>query len=134
MKDADTEDHAAIRAVATDYARGWYEGDPARMARALHPSLVKRTIAPDAKGGWTVGRTATRDLMIQWTREGEGTAVPGERIYETRILDVFRDIATVRCVSAAYVDYLHLARFGAEEWKIVNVLWQYREGDEEAVG
>ena len=37
-------DTAAIRATALDYAEGWYEGNPARMARALHPELVKRIV------------------------------------------------------------------------------------------
>lgn len=132
MKDAMTDDAASIHAAAMDYAEGWYEGDPVRMDRALHPSFVKRTITKDGTGSWTAGRTATRDLMVQWTREGEGTVWTGEKSYDLQILDVFRDIATVRCVTAEYVDYLHVARFGSDGWKIVNVLWQFREGDYQA--
>jgi hypothetical protein len=130
MKDETTNaETTEIRKVAMDYAEGWYTGDPDRMARALHPSLVKRTLMQDGSGGWTVNRTSTFDNMVTWTREGEGTAWRGRHAYEVEILDIFRDIATVRCQSPEYVDYLHLGRFGAQGWKIVNVFWQFREGD-----
>ena len=35
-------DEAAIRGVVRDYVDGWFDGDAARMERALHPELVKR--------------------------------------------------------------------------------------------
>jgi hypothetical protein len=126
---AATTDVQAIEAVAMDYAEGWYTGNPERMERALHPSLVKRTLMQDDAGHWTVNCTSTFENMVQWTREGEGKAWTGEHVFEVEVLDIFRDVATVRCLSAEYVDYLHLARFGAQGWKIVNVLWQMREGD-----
>lgn len=37
-----SDDEQAIRAVVGDYAEGWFDGDCARMERALHPELVKR--------------------------------------------------------------------------------------------
>ncbi|MCR9111090.1 MAG: nuclear transport factor 2 family protein [Rhodobacteraceae bacterium] len=130
MKDSTTDEEAhAIQAVAMDYAEGWYTGNAERMARALHPAFIKRTLVQDDAGRWTTDRSRSRDGMIALTKDGEGTRFEGDRVYETHILDVFRDIATVRCLSAEYVDYLHLARFGADGWKIVNVLWQLREGD-----
>lgn len=135
MKDnTETDDAIAIEAAAMDYAEGWYNGNAERMERALHSSLVKRTLMQDDTGRWTVNRTATFENMIQWTRESEGTAWTGAQVFEVEVLDIFRDVATVRCLSAEYVDYLHLARFGTEGWKIVNVLWQFREGDYQAAG
>ena len=48
-------DAAAIRQTALDYIEGWYEGNPERMERALHPELAKelcvqirRTIKADS--------------------------------------------------------------------------------------
>ena len=38
------DEKAAIRQAALDYIEGWYEGDAARMDRALHAELVKRAI------------------------------------------------------------------------------------------
>lgn len=130
MKDSVSgSDIEAIEAAAMDYAEGWYTGKEERMERALHPALVKRTLMKDDTGRWTVNRTSTFENMVEWTREGGGEAWSGAHFFEVEVLDVFRDIATVRCLSAEYVDYLHLARFGADGWKIVNVLWQLREGD-----
>lgn len=130
MKDGQTHtENEAIDAVARDYAEGWYTGDAERMARALHPTFVKRTLAQNGSGSWIIGRTRTWDAMVQMTQDGVGLEFEGEHVFEIQVLDVFRDIATVRCLSAEYVDYLHLARLGADGWKIVNVLWQLREGD-----
>ena len=32
----------AITGTVLDYFEGWFDGDVARMERALHPNLVKR--------------------------------------------------------------------------------------------
>ena len=50
-----------------------------------------------------------------------------ERPYDVSILDAFGDIATVRVFSSAYMDSLHVARYGAD-WLLLNVLWQRRPG------
>lgn len=130
MKDCATpQDTEALRAAAMDYAEGWYTGDADRMTRALHPEFIKRTLTRDPASGETTTRRATMFAdMVEWTRAGEGKAFSGEPIYEIEILDVFRDIAAVRCLSAEYVDHLHLARFDGR-WKVVNVLWQLRDGE-----
>ncbi|MBK0328494.1 nuclear transport factor 2 family protein [Rhodobacteraceae bacterium F11138] len=112
-----------------DYAEGWYTGDAERMKRALHPDFIKRALTRDPTSGESTTRRATTFAnMVAWTREGEGKAFAGETVYEVRVLVVFRDIAAVRCLSAEYVDHLHLTRFD-DGWKIVNVLWQLREGE-----
>ena len=121
---------AVLTQVALDYAEGWYEGDAERMARSLHDSLIKRTIIhSDDPCGWAVGPISDKPSLVGWTADGDGRNVPGERVYEVDILDVFRDIATVRCLSLEYVDHLQIAKFGDDGWKIVNVLWQLRTGD-----
>jgi alkyl sulfatase BDS1-like metallo-beta-lactamase superfamily hydrolase len=40
----------AIRETVLDYFEGWFDGDPARMERALHPDLAKRSVAEDGTG------------------------------------------------------------------------------------
>jgi hypothetical protein len=121
LSDADQEQ---ILATARDYIESWLDGDPDRMARALHPDLAKRSIESDGAGGCTVN-TLTRDEMVEATREGRGTRY--DRPYEATILDGFGDLATVRVFSSVYMDYLHVARCG-DRWQIVNVLWQRRPG------
>ena len=124
------EDLEAITAVARDYVEGWFDGDEARMRRCLHPELVKRTIYRDpATGDWRLGRPADAEMMVGWTRAGEGrTTVAAERQFEITIDAVFRHVATVRVLSSPYMDLLHIAKIG-DRWFIVNVLWEVRQGE-----
>ena len=126
------EDLEAINAVARDYVEGWFDGDEARIRRCLHPELVKRTIYRDpATGDWRLGRPADAEMMVGWTRAGEGrTAVAEERAFEITIENVFRHVASVRVLSSPYMDLLHIAKIG-DRWLIANVLWEVRQGETE---
>ncbi len=117
-----TDDKSAIRQAALDYIEGWYEGNAARMDRALHKELAKRTIYPGAGAERFVSLTKTQ--MLQATEKGGGKARPADtRNIKVEILDAYRDIASVRTECADFVDYLHLAK-SEGQWRIVNVLWQ----------
>lgn len=124
------EDYDAVVRSVQDYVGGWYDGDADRMRRCLHPELVKRTIVPGPDPGtWHLRRPSTFDGLVRATQEGGGTEIPAsERRYQIDVLHIFRHLATVRCVSPQYVDYLHLAKFGDGRWLIVHALWELREG------
>jgi hypothetical protein len=116
-----TDVEQAIVATALDYYEGWFDGRPDRMERALHPDLVKRSLAED---GMSV-ETISADEMVEATANGIGlTRDPGvdKRDIEISVDHVYDNIATVTVTSAVYVDYLQLARTRGG-WKIVNVLW-----------
>jgi hypothetical protein len=111
----------AIEAAALDYYEGWFDGESSRRERALHPDLVKRSLADD---GSSVDTISARE-MIEATGAGIGrTRDPGveRRRIEVRVDHVHGDIAAVTVTSAVYVDYLQLVRT-REGWKIANVLW-----------
>jgi len=119
-------DSAAIRATALDYIEGWYEADPARMERSLHPHLAKRFFEPLPDGGVRLTDTSALEL-VQQVRAGGGSSVPAaERRTDVAILDIFQDVASVRVDAHGWIDYMHLAR-AVGEWRIVNVLWEIRE-------
>lgn len=122
-------DRQAILASAVDYIESWLDGDPERMARCLHPDLVKRSLAEHVEAATgsdgCVLDSIGRAEMVAATAEGRGTRYA--RPYDVAILDAFRDIATVRVLSSPYMDYLHLARCD-DRWLLVNVLWQRRPG------
>lgn len=122
MPDLDRE---RILEAARDYIESWLEGDPERMSRCMHPDLVKRSVEVDAETEEPVVETLSRESMVSATAAGYGRRY--EKPYELSILDVFEDIATVRVFSSAYMDYLHVARFG-DKWLLLNVLWQRRPG------
>jgi hypothetical protein len=103
-----------------DYFEGWFDGDTARMDRALHRDLVKRSPGDDQASSLGI-TTAAR--MIELTGTGEGRAAGADRKIEVDILDVYEDIATVVVRSVPYHEYLHLVRT-RDGWKIANALWR----------
>lgn len=117
-------DSAAIRAAALDYVEGFYEGDAARMTRALHPELVKRIVSRDTvnKRDWISNMGAGN--LIATTARGGGRNTPAERrTKEVRILDIYNTVASVRATMSGWIDYMHLAKVDGR-WQIVNVLWE----------
>jgi hypothetical protein len=117
-------DSSAIRATALDYVEGWYEGNPERMTRALHPELVKRIVVSDT----TTKRSVLQDMgataLVNGTRHGWGKETPKDRQQkDVTILDIFGNAASVKAVMADWIDYLQIARVDGR-WVIVNVLWE----------
>lgn len=119
-------DSAGITAAAKDYIEGWYSGDAARMARALHPELVKRLHVRDTvTNRWLVDNQGASRLVDN-TARGGGTRTPQEmQRTDVKILDVFEGAAVARVDADAWVDYLELVREG-DRWLILNVLWELR--------
>jgi Putative lumazine-binding len=111
-----SSDVAAVVAAALDYFEGWFDGDEARMERALHPNFVKR------RAGEELGIT-TKERMLELTRRGEGKEDAADRTLDVEVEDVYGDIATVTVRSAVYREYLHLVRTSAG-WRIANALWR----------
>ena len=118
-------DRAAITAAALDYMEGWYEGDAARMERALHPELAKRILSVDDKGRGKLDHMGALTLILG-TRAGFGKHTPAERRQkDVQIFDVYGNAATAKATMADWIDYLHLVKANGQ-WKIVNVLWEHK--------
>jgi len=117
-------DSAGIRATAHHYIDGWYEGDAARMERALHTHLAKRLVYQDDQG-----RSRLVDLtaleLVQSTRRGVGKIPPAERRDSVTILDIFGNAAIARVDATTWVDFLELIKWNGQ-WVIVNVVWENR--------
>ena len=108
--------------TALDYFEGWFDGDAARIERALHPELAKRSLG-QAPSGTERLATITARQMVEATARGEGQREdPGDRRIEVEVEHLHGTIANATVRSAVYVEYLQLVhtRHG---WKIVNALW-----------
>jgi hypothetical protein len=117
-------DSSGIRAAALDYAEGWYTGDGERMARAVHPELVKRILVNDTATGRAFVQTMGATALVNGARHGYGKGTPADRQQkDVRILDVFGNAAVAKVVMADWIDYLQLVRADGR-WQIVNVLWE----------
>lgn len=118
-------DSTAIRQTALDYIQGWYAGDATRMEGALHPELAKRIVRTDSLGNHRLDQQSAMTL-VQGTRSGYGKSTPqADRHDDVRILDVYRNAASVRIDASYWVDYLQLAKWRGR-WVIVNVLWEMK--------
>jgi hypothetical protein len=117
-------DSAAIRATALDYVEGWYEGNPQRMSRALHPELVKRIVVSDTATKQSVLQNMGATALVNGTRHGYGKSTPKDsQQKDVAILDIFGNAASAKAVMADWIDYMQLARVNGR-WVIVNVLWE----------
>jgi hypothetical protein len=118
-------DKAGITAAALDYIEGWYEGNPDRMERALHPDLAKRIVHTNPEGRSSLGQMSAMSL-VQGVKRGGGKDTPKEKQQkDVTILDVYGNTACVKVIASDWVDYLHIARFNGR-WLIVNVLWELK--------
>ncbi len=121
-------DSSAIRATALDYVEGWYEGNPERMGRALHPELVKRIVVSDNATKRSVLQSMGASSLVNGTRHGYGKETPKDRRQkEVTILDIFGNAASVKAVMADWIDYMQMAKVDGQ-WVIVNVLWERKPG------
>ena len=120
------EDSLAIRATAEDYIGGWYDGDAARMERAIHPELAKRNIAT-MDNGRSRFSNMTAMAMVQATRNRTRNPQPADqRLLEISILAIHGTMASVKAVSWDFVDLVHMAKSDGR-WVIVNDLWGFRD-------
>jgi hypothetical protein len=121
-------DSAAIRATALDYVEGWYEGNPTRMARAVHPELVKRIVVGDTATGKSILQNMGASALVNGTRHGYGKNTARERQQkDVTILDIFGNAAAAKAIMAEWIDYMQLAKVDGR-WVIVNVLWELKPG------
>jgi hypothetical protein len=108
----------AIERTVLDYFEGWFDGDAARMERALHPELAKRTLRDDGLD------TTTATEMIEATAAGTGRKLDvGDRGIEIEITHVDPPNASVVVHSTLYTEFIHLVAT-TNGWRIVNTLWQ----------
>ncbi|MGE8215816.1 MAG: nuclear transport factor 2 family protein [Stenotrophomonas maltophilia] len=113
---------AAIEATCLDYVDGQLEGDPARVARSLHPDLAKRAILGDTPDERLGLRRMSKEELVELTRQGALKTPKAQWNRSCTLLDVTGNAASVRLETPWFVDYFHMGRFG-ERWVIVNALW-----------
>ena len=120
--DTDAATLAAIEATCYDYVDGQLEGDPQRVARALHPDLAKRAVIGDTPYERLGLRRMSKDELVELTRQGALKTPKEQWDRSCRVLDVTAETAAVRLETPWFVDHFHMGRFDGK-WIIVNALW-----------
>jgi hypothetical protein len=119
---AATEDEA-VRAAALDYAEGWHTGDEERVARALHPDMLRQRVVREVLGDAEIVRVMDAAAVIRATRDGVGKGIDGSLMsLRVAILERHGNMAVARVVSPLYVDYLQMVRWQGR-WVVLSVLW-----------
>ena len=96
-----SDETEAIKSAAMDYVEGWYQGDAERMAKSLHSDLVKRTVREISNTGQPFLNHISKTTLVEYTRAGGGKDTPKDKLFhEVDVLDVYKEIATVKGVSA----------------------------------
>lgn len=119
---ADAATLKAIEATCYDYVDGQLEGDPKRVARALHPDLAKRAALPSHGDEVLALRRMSKDELVDLTRQGVLKTPREQWSRSVRVLEVTGNVAAARVETPWFVDYFHLGRWG-DRWVIVNALW-----------
>jgi len=119
---ADPATLAAIEATCFDYVDGQLEGDPERVARALHPDLAKRKVIGDTPYERLGLRRMSKEELVALTKQGALKTPKAQWDRSCKVLDVTAEAASVRLETPWFVDYFHMGRFDGK-WIIVNALW-----------
>ena len=120
-------DRELIERAVLGYIEAQHQSAPELMAGALHHKLVKRTFWHRRNGEEYI-RETDYDTMIYLAGHynKSGDRFPKNPLKEVTILDVDRQVATVKLSADDWIDYMHLIKVN-NHWKIVNVVWQYKD-------
>lgn len=125
-------DTLGIIQTVQNYLEGLETNNPARVEKAMHPDLAKRTIEKNKEGN-DFPSNMTAASLIGYTKDFDYTQFykkgvdPNEALkVETTIYDISNGIATVKAAQNKFefFDYIHLGKINGE-WKIVNILWEW---------
>ena len=122
------QDTLAIKQAALDYIESQHSPNPARMERALHPRMVKRTFWKDKATGKDYVRETNTESMVLLAESynKNGDKFPASPRKDIKLLDVSDRTASVKLFADEWIDYMHLVKLNGT-WKIINVLWQYND-------
>ena len=122
------QDTVAITRAALDYLESQHVPNTKQMEQCLHPRLVKRTFWKDksTKKDYLSEYFAENMVLLAEKYNAKGDKFPAQPRKDVKLLDVSDRTASVKLVADDWIDYMHLVKLN-NEWKIVNVLWQYND-------
>ncbi|MCB0447825.1 MAG: nuclear transport factor 2 family protein [Gelidibacter sp.] len=119
-------DSLQIKETVTKYIESFYLTQPKNGQESIHPLMAKRTVERFQDGkDYLRGMTSEemRNVGVVFNKNGRYNEQSKKEI---TILDMMDKTASVKLVAEGWVDYIHLGKFN-DQWKIVNVLWQWEE-------
>ena len=117
-----------IERAVLDYIEAQHKVDPELMKRGLDKKLAKRTYWQSKDGSEDIMETDYKTML--WVAENynkEGNKFPSSPKIDINILDIDNRVASIKLTADDWIDYMHLYKNENNEWKIINVLWQYHD-------
>jgi hypothetical protein len=125
---ASKSDEQAIKRAARDYIESQHISSEKMMRRGLHKKLAKRTYWQDKKGFEFIMETDFNSMIrIAKNYNVNGDKFPVTPLVKISILDIDQRAASVKLTADDWIDYMHLIKNDKNQWKIINVLWQYHD-------
>lgn len=124
-------DHRGVRDAVLDYVEGVYELKPERIARSVHPTLVKQGLVRRGEGDPYRGPVPMTyqqlfDLAGSWNKD-HAQADPETAPKTVEVFDVQDATAIAKLTAVWGTDYFLLAKLDGR-WMIMQVLWQTPPG------
>lgn len=120
-------DHRGVREAVLDYVEAIYEVKPERIARSVHPSLVKQGMARGGtattyRGPIPMNYTQLHDLAASWNKDNrEVDAATAPKVIE--VYDVQDATAMAKLTASWGTDYFLLMKL-ENKWMIMQIIWQ----------
>jgi len=124
------DDKKSIERAVLDYIESQHQVKPKLMGRGLDKKLAKRTYWKAKDGSEFIMETDYETML--WIAENynkDGDKFPPSPRIDIDILDIDSRAASVKLSADEWIDYMHLYKNDREEWKIINVLWQYHDNN-----
>ena len=117
-------EQAQVRRAVLDYVEGFYEGDTAKLTRALRPDLSKYGFWRDSTGKYN-GERMTFAEAIAYGKKVKAQNKPVNPSWPKDVVlyEVQDQTAAAKVTAWWGTDYLLLGKFGGK-WMITDVLWQ----------
>lgn len=113
----------AVRRAALAYVEAFYELEPLKIEKNVHPEVSNRGFVPAEAGGSREVRMDFAGLKQNAASVNKEGVFPKNPIKEVAVFEVLDRIASVKVLAEWGIDYMHLAKYDGQ-WKVVHVLWQ----------
>lgn len=115
----------AVRRAALDYLEGFYDGDTAKLVRALRPEMFKYGFWKAKDSTRYAGERMSYDEAIAYGRRMKASKrpTPATAPKEVTIFEVQDQTASAKVRAWWGTDYLLLGKYDGR-WMISHILWQ----------
>jgi hypothetical protein len=121
---AASADRDAVVRAATDYLEGFYEGDSAKLSRALRSDVSKYGFWGDSTGKYAGERmTFAEALDYAGKVKARKRPVPANWPKEVTVFEVQNQTASAKVTAWWGTDYLLLGKYDGK-WMISDIMWQ----------